>query len=76
MNYLKKNMKPTNKQTLWLIFTITCVGLAPRIFEIADQSRGYDATGGEMFIFLLPVLAWLVNGIVTDTKEEMEEYGK
>ena len=40
------------------------LGLCPyvihRAFEWADKSRGYDALGGEMIIYLLPIaiLIW------------------
>ncbi|MFL2104166.1 hypothetical protein [Desemzia sp. FAM 23991] len=69
-------MKPTNKQTLWSIFAATCIWVAPYIFEIADGSRGYDSTGGEIFIYVLPILVWLLDGTITDGKEELNEYGK
>lgn len=41
-----------------LLFTVICWGLTPYIFCLADLERGYDATGGEIFIPLLPVIVW------------------
>lgn len=74
MNFLKKTI---SKQKLaWFIFTIACLVAAPSIFEIADTNRGYDGTGGEIMIFMLPVLAWLAYTTIIDIKEEMNEYGK
>lgn len=73
MNYLK-NMKLTSKQIIWLVFVALCIIFAPYVFEVADVSRGYDSTGGEIFIYLLPVLVWLADGTITDIKEEMNEY--
>lgn len=50
------------KKNLWFLLTGFCLGFAPTLFHIADLERGYSATGGEVFIFLIPVLAWLIWG--------------
>ena len=50
------------KRNLWFLLTGFCLGFAPTLFRIADFERGYDATGGEMAIFILPILAWLFWG--------------
>lgn len=60
------------KRIAWLSFTAFCISVSPYVFEIADASRGYNATGGEVFIFLLPVLAWLLDSTITDFREEVE----
>ena len=36
------------------------------IFEYADQQRGYEATGGEIFIPVIPLLIWLVIRVTRD----------
>ena len=50
------------KRNLWFLLTGFCLGFAPKLFRMADLERGYNATGGEVFIFLIPVLAWLIWG--------------
>ena len=41
------------KKNLWFLLTGFCIGFAPTLFHIADLKRGYNATGGEMAIFIL-----------------------
>ena len=50
------------KRNLWFLLTGFCIGISPTVFQLADLERGYDGTGGEIFIFLIPVLAWLIWG--------------
>jgi len=51
-------MKRKIKQVCWWIFIGLCFGITPYIFKIADLERGYNATGGEIFIPLIPLLVW------------------
>jgi hypothetical protein len=34
--------------------------LTPLFFYLADMQRGFDATGGEAFIPLIPFIVWTV----------------
>lgn len=59
MNY-SKNMNRKIKKCCWLIFIGLCIGITPYMFYLADLERGYNATGGEIFIPLLPLLVWAI----------------
>lgn len=50
----------------WLLFTAICFVITPYAFYWADLQRGYDATGSEIFIPLIPFLMY---GIVKHIKE-------
>ena len=58
---------------LWGAFTGLCWAVTPSMFAYADLQRGYDATGGEMFIPLLPVFAWM---FLKTIKEMINEFKK
>ena len=39
---------------------ILTFAVAPKVFAIASAERGYDgALGGEVFIFLIPLIIWV-----------------
>lgn len=47
----------------WFVFLfILSIMLIPLFFQVADLERGYNATGGEVFMIALPylVLKWRV----------------
>lgn len=41
----------------WAVLAGICWGLTPILFRLADIERGFDATGGEAIIPLIPVIA-------------------
>lgn len=57
---------------VWFLLTGVCLALTPYIFAYADTQRGYNATGGEIFIPFLPVLCWLIVRTVKDTFKEFK----
>lgn len=67
MNYSKR-MKRKIKQVRWWIFIGFCLGITPYMFYIADLERGYNATGGEIFIPLIPLLAWAMKDSIKEMK--------
>jgi hypothetical protein len=56
------------KLAFWWIFCGFCFGITPYIFTIADMERGYNATGGEIFIPLIPLLAWAMKDSIKEMK--------
>ena len=44
----------------WVALFGICWGLSPLIFRLADLERGYDATGGEALIPLIPVIVLIL----------------
>lgn len=67
MNYSKR-MKQKIKQVCWWIFIGFCLGITPYMFYIADLERGYNATGGEIFIPLIPFLVWAIKDSIKEMK--------
>lgn len=67
MNY-SKHMKRKIKQICWWVFIGFCLGITPYIFTIADMKRGYNATGGEIFVPLIPLLAWVMKDSIKEMK--------
>ena len=63
-----KLMKRKIKQACWWIFIGLCLGITPYIFTIADMERGYNATGGEIFIPLIPFLVWAMKDFIKEIK--------
>jgi len=45
---------------LLLILYALTFAVAPKIFDVVRTQRGYDAVGGEVFIFLIPLAIWIV----------------
>jgi hypothetical protein len=38
------------------------------MFRIADTQRGYDATGGEIFVPFIPFLVWAIKDSIKEMK--------
>lgn len=51
-------------------FAIICWSITPFMFYIADIERGYDALGGEAFIPMLPIFAYLISEAIRKDREE------
>ena len=47
----------TRARLAWIAFFAVCWGLTPLMFALADAQRGYDSTGGEAMIPMIPVIA-------------------
>lgn len=58
MNYSKR----LKQRISWLFYGL-CFGITPYMFHFADLERGYDATGGEIFIPLLPFVVQLIKKV-------------
>ena len=67
MNFLKR-MKRKIKQVCWWVFVGFCFGITPYMFYIADLKRGYNATGGEIFIPLIPLVLWAMKDSIKEMK--------
>jgi len=67
MNYSKR-MKQKIKQVCWWVFVGLCIGITPYMFYLADLERGYNATGGEIFIPFIPVMAWMMKNSIKEMK--------
>jgi len=48
------------------LFVGLCFGLAPYIFHLTYLERGYSAVGGEIFIFAVPALIWVIKDTLKD----------
>lgn len=49
-------------------FTIIWLSLTPLVFLLADMERGYNATGGEIFFPLIPLLIYGFTKMKEDLK--------
>lgn len=67
MNFLEKINKP--KLIFWSFIIGISWGITPYMFHLADLERGYDATGGELFTPLFPLMVCLLISAVKDVKE-------
>lgn len=65
MNFLKR-IKNRVRSHGWWLFIGLCLGITPYMFRIADAQRGYDATGGEIFVPFIPLLVWMMKDVVKD----------
>lgn len=63
-----KIMKRKIKQVCWWIFIGLCFGITPYIFTIADLERGYNGTGGEIFVPLIPFLVLAIKDSIKEMK--------
>ena len=71
MNFLERMKRKIKSHGRWL-FVGFCLGITPYVFRIADDQRGYDATGGEMFVPLIPLLIWMAKDAVKDIIREVK----
>lgn len=55
-----------NKTYIRTFLTGLCWGLTPYIFNVADNQRGYDSTGGEILFPFIPLLIWIVASVFKD----------
>jgi hypothetical protein len=62
------------KVGFWCAFTAFCWGITPYAFICADQERGYDATGGEIFIPLIPFILFALVKAFKEIIYEVNNY--
>jgi len=53
-------------------FADSAFGITPYVFELADLERGYNGTGGEIFIPLIPFLVYAIKDSVKEMKGEYQ----
>lgn len=46
----------SRRRLMWLALFVVCWALTPLAFAAADLERGYDSTGGELLLPILPVI--------------------
>lgn len=73
IKFLKANKKVILKWFLVGVLTlIAFVGL----HKLATVERGYNAIGGEMFMFLIPFFVWVAPEIKKSIKEIKDELSR
>ena len=68
--FFKKNYKGIIK---WLVVLLVSVLLYKLCHHIATLDRGYEAFGGEMFMFLIPFFVWIAPEFKKSIKEIEDE---
>lgn len=70
-NFLKENKKVILKW--FFVFVLSAVAFVG-LHKLATVDRGYEAIGGEMFMFLIPIFVWIYPEIkksIKDVKDEL-----
>lgn len=62
------------KVGFWCAFTAFCWGITPYAYVYADQERGYDATGGEIFVPLIPFIVFVLVKAFKEIIYEVNNY--
>lgn len=71
--FFKKNYKCIIK---WLIVLLVSVLLYKLCHYVAILDRGYEAFGGEIFMFLIPFFVWIAPEIKKSIKEIKDELSR
>ena len=66
IKFLKANKKVILK---WFFVVVLSVVAFVGLHKLATVERGYNAIGGEMFMFLIPFFVW----IAPETKKSIKE---
>lgn len=66
IKFLKANKKVILK---WFFVVVLSVGAFGSLHKLATVERGYNAIGGEMFMFLIPLFVWIAPEIKKSIKE-------
>ena len=66
IKFLKANKKVILK---WFFVVVLSVGAFGGLHKLATVERGYNAIGGEMFMFLIPFFVWIAKEIKKSIKE-------
>ena len=73
IKFLKANKKVILKSSfVFVLSAVAFVGLN----KLATVERGYNAIGGEMFMFLIPFFVWIAPEIKKSIKEIKDELSR
>ena len=73
IKFLKENWKWILK---WVfVFVLSAVAFI-LLHKLATIERGYNAIGGEMFMFLIPFFVWVAPEIKKSIKESKDELSR
>ena len=73
IKFLKANKKVILK---WFFVVVLSVGAFVGLNKLATVERGYNAIGGEMFMFLIPFFVWIAPEIKKSIKEIKDELSR
>ena len=73
IKFLKANKKVILK---WSFVVVLSVGAFVGLNKLATVERGYNAIGGEMFMFLIPFFVWIAPEIKKSIKEIKNELSR
>ena len=73
IKFLKANKKVILK---WFFVFILSVVAFAGLHKLATAERGYNAIGGEMFMFLMPFFVWIAHEIKKSIKEFKDELSR
>lgn len=73
IKFLKENKKWILK---WFFVIMLSVVAFIGFHKLATLERGYDAVGGEMFMFLIPFFVWVTPEIKKSIKEIKDELSR
>lgn len=71
-----RHLKQKVKVAIWWMFCGFCFGITPHMFLVADLERGYNATGGEIFVPLIPFITFFLSKFIKEllTYDQMQEH--
>ena len=73
IKFLKENKKRILK---WFFVIMLSVVAFIGFHKLATLERGYDAVGGEIFMFLIPFFVWVAPEIKKSIKEIKDELSR
>ena len=73
IKFLKANKKMIFK---WLFVVVLSVDAFAGLHKLATVERGYNAIGGEIFMFLIPLFVWIAPKIKKSIKEIKDELSR
>lgn len=73
IKFLKANKKVILK---WSFLFVLSVAAFVGLNKLAAVERGYNAIGGEMFMFLIPFFVWVAPEIKKSIKEIKDELSR
>ena len=73
IKFLKENKKWILK---WFFVIVLSVVAFLGLHKLATVERGYNAIGGEMFMFLIPFFVWIAPEIKKSIKEIKDELSR
>ena len=72
-----KALKANKKMILkWFFVVVLSAGAFVGLHKLATAERGYNAIGGEMFMFLMPFFVWVAPEIKKSIKEIKDELSR